>query len=81
MPTTQKIVHAEMVKHLVQKTIQCPQTGEILDTRTCAVLVDADGDPFAVLSPTGWAKVSANTESMAVLTSAGIRHINVEVAS
>ncbi len=40
-----------MVKFLVQKKIFCGFTDEVLDYRTCTVLVDSDGDPADVYSP------------------------------
>ena len=42
---------------LVQRDITCRVTGEVLDIRTCAVLVDPDGDPAYVLSPEGYAQL------------------------
>ncbi len=44
-------MHTEMIRFLVQRAIICPATGKVLDYRTCAVLLDADGDPHAVFSP------------------------------
>ena len=64
------ILRNEMVKYLVQKTILCPGTGEVLDVRTCVILNDADGDPVAVLSPTGWARITP--ENREVLAERGI---------
>jgi len=56
----QEIVHAEHVRYLVSRTITCPRTGEVLDVRTCVVLLDSDGDPLAVLSQAGWAELDAD---------------------
>ena len=66
MNDLEEILRTEMVKYLVQKTIFCSGTGQLLDVRTCIVLNDADGDPAAVLSPAGWANVTpANRELLA----------------
>lgn len=64
------ILRTEMVKYLVQKTIFCPGTGQLLDARTCVILNDTDGDPAAVLSPSGWANVTV--ENRDLLTERGI---------
>lgn len=40
--------HTEMIRSLVSKTMICPITGELLDYRTCSVIVDSDGDPALV---------------------------------
>lgn len=55
--TLQTQIHREMVRGLVQKQITCTVTGDVLDVRTCIVLVDRDGDPRHVLSPAGWKKL------------------------
>jgi hypothetical protein len=49
----QEHVRAELVRYLVSRAITCPITGDVLDVRTCAVVLDADGDPAAVFSPKG----------------------------
>lgn len=70
MNDLEEILRAEMVKYLVQKTIFCPNTGQLLDTGTCVILNDTDGDPIAVLSPAGWANISPNSREL--LTERGI---------
>lgn len=46
-------VREQLVRYLVQRAITCPITGDVLDVRTCAVVLDSDGDPAAVFSPEG----------------------------
>lgn len=46
------IVRKEMVKALVGRHIFDPfGGGQVLDVRTCVVVLDADGDPATVMSP------------------------------
>lgn len=52
-----KSVQRALVTHLVSRAITCPRTGEVLDTRTCVVLVDREGDPAVVVSQKGWALI------------------------
>lgn len=52
----QTTVRCNMVDYLVGRTLTCPRTGEVLDSRTAVVLVDTDGDPAAVMSQAGWAE-------------------------
>lgn len=59
MSDIQTHIRAALVRHLVQKTIVCPQTEEVLDVRTCVVILDADDDPRSVLSQAGWKKAEA----------------------
>lgn len=40
-----------LVRYLVQRTIFCPVSGDVLDVRSCAVIRDDDGDPVYVISP------------------------------
>lgn len=40
-----------MVLAMVQRQIMCRFTGDVLDVDTCAVVLDADGDPMDVASP------------------------------
>lgn len=54
MNTLEEHMRAQMVLGMVQRIIFCPNTGEVLDVRTCVVLVDKDGDPAYVLSQQGW---------------------------
>jgi hypothetical protein len=51
--TLQELMHQNMITSLVQRNILCPVTREVLDVRTCVVLLDRDGDPTAVLSQRG----------------------------
>lgn len=53
-------MNENMIRFLVQKYITCPVTGNILDMRTCAVILDRDGDPLAVYDPS----VPAELEKM-----------------
>jgi len=50
-------VRRNMVRFLVQKAIFCPWSGEVLDYRTCVVMVDTDGDPVAVMSQSAWTQI------------------------
>ena len=59
MTTLRAILRQNMVTGLVQRAILCPVTGQILDVRTCVVLVDSDGDPAAVLSQDGYRNTPA----------------------
>lgn len=43
-----------MIRAMVQKAIFCTVSGDLLDIRTCVVVLDADGDPAAVFSPEGY---------------------------
>lgn len=45
------IVDKQMIKALVMRDITCQQTGKVLDTRTCLVVRDKEGDPILVLDP------------------------------
>jgi hypothetical protein len=62
----------EMVRYLVSKNITCPRTGEVLDFRTCVVLVDRDGDPAYVISQQGWRLVTRSTQAVDTLRGAGL---------
>lgn len=53
------VVRRNMVKYLVGKAIFCPVSGEVMDVRTCVVLIDAEEDPIYVMSQAGWAATSA----------------------
>lgn len=50
----ENILRQNFVKYLVQKAIFCPISGDVLDVRTCVVVLDSDGDPSAVFSPRGY---------------------------
>lgn len=47
----QTTVRREMVRSLVMRRITCSITGQVLDMDTCAVVIDADGDPIDVADP------------------------------
>lgn len=65
-------VHREMTRWLVQRAITCPRTGVLLDMDTCVVLVDADGDPAAVVSQAGWAQIVKEGGDALLKSTAGI---------
>ncbi len=44
-------LHHALIKMLVQRHIFCPLTGNLLDIRTCVVVLDKDGDPAHVFDP------------------------------
>jgi hypothetical protein len=50
-------MHKELIRFMVQKHIFCPITGNVLDMDTCAVVLDADGDPTAVFDPSVGEKI------------------------
>lgn len=43
-----------LLRSIVQRQIFCQLTGDLLDIRTCVVVLDSDGDPTAVFSPKGY---------------------------
>ena len=51
------------VKGLVQQRIFCPISQDVLDVRTCVVVLDEDDDPVAVMSPTGYKRVMEIAET------------------
>jgi hypothetical protein len=53
----QDIIRKNFVKYLVQKQIFCPITDEVLDVRTCVVIVDNDADPYSVISPNAYRRM------------------------
>jgi len=65
-------IRAGWITSLVQKTITCPNTGKVLDVRTCVVLNDREGDPYAVLSPEDWDRISNSPATVAFLAQYGI---------
>lgn len=67
-----KSVHRHLVRFLVSKAIFCSRTGEVLDYRTCVVLLDRDGDPAVVLSQQGWADIVAEGNDALLEKSAGL---------
>ena len=50
----ENILRQNLVKYLVQRHMFCPISGDVLDVRTCVVILDSDGDPFEVISPRGY---------------------------
>lgn len=52
--TITNLVHRQMIKDIVARRITCEVTGEVLDHRTCVVLLNRVGDPVMVLSQKGW---------------------------
>lgn len=65
------MIRKQMVKGMVQRAIFCPYSGEVLDVRTCVVLVDRDGDPAHVMSPTAWKVFQTQPETLAKLAEMG----------
>lgn len=59
MSSLREVVRTNNVRFLVGREITCPRTGEVLDVRTCVVLLDSDGDAVQVISQKGWAQVVA----------------------
>lgn len=49
--TFENTIRKNFVRYLVQKSIFCPVSGDVLDVRTCYVILDSDGDPAYVVSP------------------------------
>ncbi len=68
----QTIIRPQLVRALVSRAITCPRTGEVLDVRTCVVLLDTDGDPLAVVSQRGWVEISGEPATLAALADAGV---------
>lgn len=73
MSSIESTVRRNMVRSLVQRDITCNYTGQILDMDTCAVLIDADGDPFAVLAPEAADVIEANPDAVAKIEALGYR--------
>ena len=65
-------VHRQMVRALVSRAITCPRTGDVLDVRTCVVLLDSDGDPVAVVSQQGWRQCIADGTAESLATTNGV---------
>lgn len=66
-----------LLRSIVQRTIFCPVSGDVLDVRKCVVFVDRDGDPSQVLSQRGWKHLSDVTtdkghDPVAILAEQGI---------
>jgi hypothetical protein len=51
-------VRKEWVRGLVQKDIFCRFGGEVLDVRTCVVVLDEDDDPRLVMSPQSYKRLA-----------------------
>ena len=54
MSTLRNTVNRSMIIYMAQRDIFCRVSGEVLDVRTCVVVLDPEGDPAQVLSPEGW---------------------------
>lgn len=67
MATMRSILEKQMIKAMVAKSITCPMTEKVLDSRTCLVVKDKEGDPIQVLDPS----VAENEATMNRLRSAG----------
>lgn len=59
----EEIMRKNLVRFLVQKSIFCPITGEVLDIDSCVVILDPDGDPSMVISPEGYRLTASLLES------------------
>lgn len=55
--TFEEKMRANLVQFIVQRQIFCTLTQEVLDVRTCVVVLDTDGDPHAVFSPNGYRRI------------------------
>lgn len=64
-------LRGQLVRSLVQRTIMCPRTGEVLDVRTCVVINDTDGNPIAVVSQDGWKVIAAEVRTQERIAAAG----------
>lgn len=64
-------VRRNMVKGLVQRTMFCQYTGTILDMDTCGVVVDSDGDPVQVISPSAARSILDTERLVASLSEKG----------
>lgn len=71
MATIETTFRRGMVLSMVQRSIFCRFTGDVLDVRTCAVLVDVDGDPESVMSPAAADMIESDPDTMATLASKG----------
>lgn len=60
--TFEQTIRQNFVKFLVQQKIFCPITGDVLDVRTCVVILDADGDPAGVISPAAYRRIAEMAE-------------------
>ena len=71
MAGIETVVRRNLVKSLVQRAILCRYTGALLDMDTCAVIVDRDGDPHTVVSPSAADLIEANEDAMRGLADGG----------
>lgn len=82
MDTLEATLRNQMVTYLVSKNILCPRTRAVLDSRTCVVLNDVDGDPAAVISPEGWQQIAKDPATLDRLAERGITvDINTALAA
>ncbi|MCJ1675754.1 hypothetical protein MT355_21005 [Rathayibacter sp. VKM Ac-2929] len=72
MDNLEAILCNQMVTYLVSKNIFCPRTGAVLDSRTCVVLNDVDGDPAVGISPEGWQQIAKDPATLDRLAERGL---------
>lgn len=60
MATFAERIDAELVKHLISRSITDHRSGEVLDIRTAIVIRTPSGEPFEVVAPGAWADLVAN---------------------
>lgn len=60
----QEEVRKRLIRYLVMRAIVCPITGKVLDTDSCAVVLDADGDPSSVYDPEVKARFEASRSDL-----------------
>jgi hypothetical protein len=72
----QDLMRKQLVLALVQRAIFCPVTHEVLDVRTCVVVLDADEDPTAVLSPEGYRQLTKLAKAKGVEPLTGANHFD-----
>lgn len=71
--TLEETMRDGMVLAMVQRQIFCPQTGHVLDVRTCTVILDKDDDPVAVYSPVVGQAILDTPELRESLAAKGLR--------
>lgn len=57
--TIQDQVTKQLRKHLVQKQITCPVSGDVLDVRTARYIEDEEGTPYVAIAPRVATKIQA----------------------
>lgn len=48
------MMRKSLLLNIVQRDITCRLSNKVLDIDTCVVILDSDGDPFAVFAPEGY---------------------------